>query len=148
MSRPSPTQLNQALYQVTASGAQPSATGQALAPATNALTFHYAANGLDVVKTFRFDSSYVITVEAQVTRNGVPVRALVQWPSGLGDMEEFLPSSLDPQPDAHSAFAVRLVAGRQAGLAGRRQGQQQRHPRTALRVRRHHRSLLCRGLPA
>ena len=69
------TQLNQALYQVTASGAQPSATGHALAPTT--LTFHYAANGLDVVKTFRFDSSYVITVETEVKRNGAPVRALV-----------------------------------------------------------------------
>ncbi len=83
-----------ALYQLTASGAQPSATGYAQVPATNALTFHYAANGLDVVKTFRFDSSYVVTVEAEVKRNGAPVRALVEWPAGLGDMEEFLPSSL------------------------------------------------------
>ena len=82
-----------ALYQVTASGAQPTATGHALAPETNALTFHYAANGLDVVKTVRFDTSYVITVEAEVKRNGAPVRALLQWPAGLGDMEEFLPSS-------------------------------------------------------
>jgi len=88
------SQLNQALYQVTASGAQPTATGHALAPETNALTFHYAANGLDVVKTVRFDTSYVIAVEAEVKRNGVPVRALVAWPAGLGDMEEFLPSSL------------------------------------------------------
>jgi YidC/Oxa1 family membrane protein insertase len=77
-------QLNQALY-------QPSATGFVLAPAS--LTFHYAANGLDVVKTFTFDSSYVVNIETEVTRNGAPVRALVQWPAGLGDMEEFLPSS-------------------------------------------------------
>lgn len=34
------TQLNQALYQVTATGAQPSATGNAIAPETSALTFH------------------------------------------------------------------------------------------------------------
>jgi YidC/Oxa1 family membrane protein insertase len=74
------SQLNQVLY-------QPSATGLVLAP--NSLTFHYAAYGLDVVKTFRFDSSYVLTVETQVKRNGSPVRALVQWPAGLGDMEEF-----------------------------------------------------------
>jgi len=87
------TQLNQALYQMTTSGAPLSATGHALAPETNALTFHYSAGGLDVVKTFRFDASYVITVEAEVKRNGVPVRALISWPSALGDMEEFLPSS-------------------------------------------------------
>jgi YidC/Oxa1 family membrane protein insertase len=84
-------QLNHALYQLSASGAQPSATGHAEIPATNALTFHYAVGDLDVVKTFRFDSSYVLTVEAEVKRNGAPVRALVQWPSGLGDMEEFVP---------------------------------------------------------
>ena len=86
------SQVNQALYQVTVDGAQPSATGLVLAP--TAITFHYAANGLDVVKTFRFDSSYIVTIETQVLRNGAPVRALVQWPAGLGDMEEFLPSSL------------------------------------------------------
>ena len=92
------TQLNQALYQVTASGAQPSVTGVAEVPATNALTFHYAMGGLDVVKTIRFDTSYVITVEAEVKRNGSPVRALVAWPAGLGDMEEFLPSSSTRSP--------------------------------------------------
>jgi YidC/Oxa1 family membrane protein insertase len=79
------SQLNQALY-------QPSATGFLLAP--NTLTFHYAANGLDVVKTFRFDTGYVVSAEAQVKRNGAPVRALVAWPAGLGDMEEFVPGKV------------------------------------------------------
>jgi YidC/Oxa1 family membrane protein insertase len=76
----STTQLNSALYQA-------SATGTISAP--TALTFHYAQNGVDVVKTFRFDSSYVVSAEVQVKRNGEPVRALLQWPAGLGDMEEF-----------------------------------------------------------
>lgn len=78
------SQLNSALY-------QPSATGQILAPGS--LTFHYAQGGLDVVKTYRFGSSYVIGIDVAVRRNGQPVRALVEWPAGLGDMEEFLPSS-------------------------------------------------------
>jgi YidC/Oxa1 family membrane protein insertase len=73
-------QLNDSLYQA-------SSTGTLTAP--NSLTFHYAQNGMDVVKTFRFDSSYVISAEVQVKRNGEPVRALLQWPAGLGDMEEF-----------------------------------------------------------
>ena len=34
----------------------------------------------------------------QVTRNGTPVRALVAWPAGLGDMEEFLAVLGDAQP--------------------------------------------------
>jgi YidC/Oxa1 family membrane protein insertase len=84
------TQLNTALYQVTVSNGQ---TGsEVLAPAT--VTFHYAANGIDAVKTLHFGSNYVVGIDASVTQNGAPVRALVEWPAGLGDMEEFLPSSL------------------------------------------------------
>jgi len=79
------TQLSTALYQT-------SASGRIFAP--QAITFHYAAGGLDVVKTFRFDSTYVITIEAAVKRNGAPVLALVQWPSGLGDQEEFIPPTV------------------------------------------------------
>ncbi len=68
--------INQALY-------VPSATG-ALAASTP-LTFHYAANGLDVTKTFSFDETYVIHADVLVTRNGVPIRALISWPGGFGD---------------------------------------------------------------
>jgi len=85
------SQLNDALYQVSVSGAQTAPTGPLLAPCT--LTFHYAQNGIDVVKTIHFDSSYVIGIDTQVRRNGQVVRALVTWPSGLGDMEQFLPPS-------------------------------------------------------
>ena len=80
-------QVNQALYQVTVAGAQPSATGLVLAPTS--VTFHYASNGLDVVKTLHFGTGYVVSIETKVTRDGSPVRALVEWPAGLGDMEEF-----------------------------------------------------------
>ena len=114
------SQLNQALYQVTVSGAQPSATGYAQAPATSAITYHYAANGLDVLKTFRFDETYVVGIETEVKRNGAPVRALVEWPAGLGDMEEFLPASLTrssvPTP---SQFAWSLD-GKQDSVAAKK----------------------------
>ena len=85
-------QLNQALYQTTISGAQPTSAGLIVAPAS--ITYRYAANGVDVVKTLHFDSSYVVTVESQVQRDGQPVRALVEWPAGLGDMEEFAQASM------------------------------------------------------
>jgi YidC/Oxa1 family membrane protein insertase len=80
-------QLNQALYKA-------SATGTVQSPA--AITFHYQQNGVDVLKTFRFESGYVITAEMQVRRNGQPVRALLAWPAGLGDMEEFQGRSAIP----------------------------------------------------
>ena len=87
----SSSQLNNALYQVTVNGAPPSSTSPLLAPTS--ITFHYASAGLDVVKTFSFDSTFVVTADVEVKLNGTPVRALVEWPAGLGDMEEFLTSS-------------------------------------------------------
>jgi YidC/Oxa1 family membrane protein insertase len=65
------------------------------------VAFHYALNGLDVVKTFRFDQSYVVTAEVEVRRNGAPVRALLAWPSGLGDQTE-------PMHFAYGKFAWSL----------------------------------------
>jgi YidC/Oxa1 family membrane protein insertase len=72
-------ELNQALY-------QPSATGTVAAPA--GIVFKYANGPLTVTKTFSFNESYVIDTKVSVTRSGAPVRALVAWPSGLGDQEE------------------------------------------------------------
>jgi YidC/Oxa1 family membrane protein insertase len=114
------SQVNDALYQVTVDGAQPSATGEVLAP--NTITYHYAANGLDVVKTFSFDSSYVVSVNTSVNRNGVPVRALVEWPAGLGDMEEFLPSSetrSQVRTSASAQFAW-SIDGKQDSMAAKK----------------------------
>jgi YidC/Oxa1 family membrane protein insertase len=91
-------QLNSALYQVSVSGGA-SSTGVLNAPCS--VTFHYALNGLDVVKTFRFDQSYVVTAEVEVRRNGAPVRALLEWPSGLGDQTE-------PMHFAYGKFAWSL----------------------------------------
>jgi YidC/Oxa1 family membrane protein insertase len=101
-------QLNQALY-------RPSATGQVLAPAT--LSFHYSEGGLDVVKTFRFDSSYVIGIEVGVLRNHSVVRALVDWPAGLGDMEEFLPSSSTRSTILTQSQIVTSIDGKEDTIA-------------------------------
>ena len=84
------SELNDALYQVTVSDAERSSSGALLAPAS--VTFRYADHGLDAVKSLYFNSSYVISVDTEVKRDGVPVRALVAWPAGLGDMEEFRPT--------------------------------------------------------
>lgn len=79
-------QLNKAaLYQVTVSGSK--ASGNTLV-APGSIDFHYSAGGIDVVKTFRFDSTYAVTAEVAVRRNGSPVRALLAWPNGLGDQRD------------------------------------------------------------
>ena len=104
-------QLNDALYQVTVNGAKPPSNGLVLAPAT--LTFHYAANGLDVVKSIHFNSSYVVSIDTEVKRDGAPVRALVEWPAGLGDMEEFAPSSLTHDRVRTPSFFAWSLDGKQ-----------------------------------
>jgi YidC/Oxa1 family membrane protein insertase len=107
------TKLNQVLYQA-------SATGQLLAPGT--LSFHYAEGGLDVVKTFHFDSSYVIGIDTEVQRNGSPVRALVDWPAGLGDMEEYLPSSATRSTILTQSQIVTSTDGKQNTTAAAKVG--------------------------
>lgn len=97
-------QLNSAFYQA-------STTGVITAP--NSITFHYAQEGVDVVKTFRFDSSYVITAELQVRRNGQPVRALLAWPAGLGDMEEFQGKSSIPGMSRTPSMFAWSASGKQ-----------------------------------
>jgi len=101
-------QLNQALYQA-------STTGPVLAPAS--VTFHYAAGGVNVVKTFNFDASFVVGVDVSVTRNGSPIRALVAWPAGLGDMEEFLPSSSTRSPVRTTSQFSWSIDGKDDSLA-------------------------------
>jgi YidC/Oxa1 family membrane protein insertase len=78
---------NKAYYKVSTTG---TVSPDGVLQAPGSITFHYAANGLDVVKTFRFDSSYVVTAEVEVKRNGDPVRALLAWPGGLGDQTEVM----------------------------------------------------------
>jgi YidC/Oxa1 family membrane protein insertase len=73
------TELNQALY-------QSSATGIVTAPA--GIVFKYSKGPLTVTKTFAFNESYVVDTSLSVMRSGSPVRALVAWPGGLGDQEE------------------------------------------------------------
>ena len=75
---PLTTSLNSALY-------VPSATGNLAAPAS--LTFNYSAGNVQVRKTFSFDETYVLHADVQVTRDGSPVRALINWPGGFGDQD-------------------------------------------------------------
>jgi YidC/Oxa1 family membrane protein insertase len=63
----------------------PSATGALTAPST--LTFKYSDGGVEVQKTFSFDETYVLHADVQLTRNGTPVRALLNWPGGFGDQD-------------------------------------------------------------
>ncbi len=61
-----------------------SATGSLTPPSE--LTFTYSDGTLQVRKTFSFNETYVLHADVQVTRNGVPVRALLSWPGGFGDL--------------------------------------------------------------
>jgi len=73
-------QLATALYVAT----PPAASLQA--PST--LSFDYASGPITVHKSFTFGAGYLVHAEATVLRDGVPIRALLAWPSGLGDLEK------------------------------------------------------------
>jgi YidC/Oxa1 family membrane protein insertase len=100
-------QLADALY-------VPSATGTLTAPAS--LTFDYAAGNVTVKKTFSFGSDYVIHADTVVLRDGAPIRALLSWPGGFGDMESataYASAQIDSSTNGHDEHvAVKKVSGR------------------------------------
>ncbi len=51
------------------------------------VTFEYADQDVAVRKTFSFDDSYVIHVDASVVVKGSPVTAFPMWPAGFGDQQ-------------------------------------------------------------
>ena len=69
-------QVNSALYVVVPSG-------NVNAPGT--LTYEYAEGEVTVSKRFQFGSTYVISLETEVTQNGKAVNAYPSWPAGFGD---------------------------------------------------------------
>ena len=99
-------QLANALY-------VPSATGKLTAPAS--LTFNYSAGDLSVHKTFTFGADYVIHADTVVLRNGAPIRALLTWPAGFGDMDtlqEYSGAQIDSSSNGHTEHtAFKKVAG-------------------------------------
>ncbi len=73
--------LNQAMF-------VPSATGALASPAT--LTFKFSNGEYTATKTFSFNETYVLHADVVVTHNRTPVRALLAWPGGMGDMDKAL----------------------------------------------------------
>jgi YidC/Oxa1 family membrane protein insertase len=71
-------QLSSALYVASASGTL---------QAPNSLTFKYSVGNLAVTKTFSFGADYLVHADTIVLRDGIPIRALLSWPAGLGDTE-------------------------------------------------------------
>jgi YidC/Oxa1 family membrane protein insertase len=86
----------------------PSATGTLQSPAS--LSFDYASGNIVVHKTFTFAADYVIHADTIVLRDGAPIRALLSWPAGLGDMENagaYVSAQIDTSTngkDDHEAF--------------------------------------------
>ena len=60
-----------------------SSEGKLTPPAT--LTYEYADDVMSVRKTFTFDNTYVVKIDASVTYKGSPAAALPAWPAGFGD---------------------------------------------------------------
>jgi YidC/Oxa1 family membrane protein insertase len=55
------------------------------------ITFEYADRDVTARKTFRFDQTYVVSVETSVLAKGSQIPAFPAWPAGFGD--EFTPAA-------------------------------------------------------
>ncbi|MEO8727199.1 MAG: membrane protein insertase YidC, partial [Acidobacteriaceae bacterium] len=100
--------LNSALYVVhsqgslataASEGTKPDRTGrsqaelikqaaQSGAQRTRELSFTYSDGETQVKKTFRFDETYVVHADVEVTQKGNPATALFAWPAGFGDQRD------------------------------------------------------------
>jgi YidC/Oxa1 family membrane protein insertase len=102
--------LNSVLY-------MPSQTGTISVAGTDpqTLTYDYSYGGLNVRKTYHFDSTYVIGADVSVTQNGAPVTALLAWPSGLGDqtnLQGYAGSAIDTSESGKTdEVAAKKVVG-------------------------------------
>ena len=70
------SKINSALYVV-------NPTSQVAVPGE--LNFEFSEGSVRVHKTLRFDHSYVVWLETEVTVNGKPAQAYPSWPAGFGD---------------------------------------------------------------
>ncbi|HEV2468210.1 MAG TPA: membrane protein insertase YidC [Candidatus Sulfotelmatobacter sp.] len=91
----------------------PSATGTLKTPAS--LTFEYSDDVMTVRKTFTFDDSYIVKVDAAVTFHGSPAPALVSWPAGFGDETTpafYASSTIDYQFNKNiERLAIKKISG-------------------------------------
>jgi YidC/Oxa1 family membrane protein insertase len=78
---------NTGLYKVSSDGSQMNAPAD--------LKFSWSDGHLEVIKTFHFDHSYVITVDTTTNYNGAQVHAGITWRGGFGDV-----TVTDPTPSA------------------------------------------------
>jgi len=91
----------------------PSATGTLKTPAS--LTFEYSDDVMTVRKTFTFDNTYIVKVDAAVTFHGSPAPALLSWPAGFGDQTTpafYASSTIDYQFNKNiERLAIKKISG-------------------------------------
>ncbi len=98
--------LNSVLYVASDSGAL-RVPGQ--------VSFEYADQDLSVRKTFKFDATYVISVESTVVSKGSVISAFPMWPAGLGDQTthaSYASSQIEHQYNSNiERLAIKKISG-------------------------------------
>jgi YidC/Oxa1 family membrane protein insertase len=80
---------NQGLYVVKATSDGVAVDTDSTLKAPGQIQFHWSDGRLDVTKTLKFDSSYMVGVETSVQQNGGPASYSVAWRGGFGDVTAF-----------------------------------------------------------
>ncbi len=90
-----------------------SAEGKLTPPAS--VTFEYSDDVMSVRKTFTFDNTYIVKVDANVTYKGKQTPALPAWPAGFGDQTTpafFAAATVDYQYNKNiERLAVKKISG-------------------------------------
>src|SRR5262249_48735457 len=79
------------------------------------ITFEYSDEDVSVRKTFHFDHTYVVKIEASVFYKGAVVSALPMWPAGFGDETNpaaYAASQIEYQNDGKiDRLSVKKISG-------------------------------------
>jgi YidC/Oxa1 family membrane protein insertase len=98
--------LNSVLYVASNTGTNPAPTE---------VSFDYSDGDVAVRKSFRFDESYVIKVDATVSVKGTTISAFPMWPAGFGDETSptlYAASRVEYQSDSDiERLAIKKVVG-------------------------------------
>jgi YidC/Oxa1 family membrane protein insertase len=98
--------LNSVLYVASNTGTKPAPTE---------VSFDYSDGDVAVRKSFRFDESYVIKVDATVSVKGTTISAFPMWPAGFGDETSptlYAASRVEYQSDSDiERLAIKKVVG-------------------------------------
>ncbi len=107
--------VNSALFEISSSGTTPAAGSVLHVPAD--VTLAWSDGHFEVTKHFKFDASYIASVDATASLDGKPLRAGLAWAGGFGDPTAYR-AALQTQVFDSAQEKLNTVAAKNLGKQG------------------------------